>query len=133
MRLSLVAAALVAMAGCGTSPAHSGSPPRTEPASGIRGVTSVGPACPVQVVERPCPDHPLKAVVSITRSGSKHVVESVTTGSDGRFSFTLAPGRYLLIGRPQERLPISGVQQRSVTVQRGTYSRLTLRFDSGIR
>jgi hypothetical protein len=93
----------------------------------------VGPVCPVQAAGRPCLDHPVKAVITVTRSGSNRVVQSTTTGSDGRFAFILDPGSYVLTTRLQAQLPKSRPHQRKVTVQRDHFSTLILRFDSGIR
>jgi hypothetical protein len=133
MRPSLIAAVLVTATGCGTSAATSGGSEHASHLSGIRGVVTVGPVCPVQAAERPCRDHPLPAAATVTRSGSDRVVKSVTTGGSGRFSFTIQPGRYLVTFRAKGELPGAGVQQQVVTVQRGRFSELAVRFDSGIR
>lgn len=133
MRTSVAVAALLVTVGCGTVTAHSGGSSGDGARSGIRGVATAGPTCPVQVAGQPCPDRPLRAVVTVTRSGSNKVVRSTTTGSDGRFSFAVDPGTYVLTARPTTPLPTSREDRRTVTVQRDAFSRLTLRFDTGIR
>jgi hypothetical protein len=133
MRLSLVAAVLVTASACGTSAATPGSAEHTGHPSGLRGLVTLGPVCPVQAAERPCHDHPASASVTVTLNGSEQVVESVTTGSSGRFSFALQPGRYVVRFRLQNWLPGAREQQHVVTVQHGRFSELAVRFDSGIR
>lgn len=123
----LVLGALTALTltACGLRP---GAPANT----GVEGLMMIGPTCPVERLNNPCPDRPFAGEVSI-RDGSGSVVADVRADAGGRFQVALAPGTYQLVpisphpggypfGRPQ-----------SVTVVAGLYAQVTIEYDSGIR
>ena len=64
------------MAACGT--------PAAQPGSGIQGTVQVGPTCPVERINSPCPPHPLAATV-VVRDASGSEVTRFHSGADGRF------------------------------------------------
>ena len=117
----------IALAACGAQPAQ---PP--QPGTGIQGVVQVGPTCPVERIDSPCPPHPLAATI-VVRDASGAEVTRFHSGADGRFRVDLRPGTYTLVG-----LSIgSGMLPRpiptSVTVTSGTYTSVNVEYDSGIR
>src|SRR5947209_17066686 len=77
------------IAACGT--------PAAQPGTGIQGSVQVGPTCPVERINSPCPPHPMAATV-VVRSGNGAEVTRFHSGPDGRFKVDLAPGSYTLIG-----------------------------------
>jgi hypothetical protein len=68
------------------------------PDSGISGRVLLGPTCPVETVDEPCPDQPASGVevqVKKPQADSQgSVVARATTDEDGRFRLAVAPGRY---------------------------------------
>ena len=122
----MTAAAIVALlSACGEQ--ETGS----RPDSGIRGVVTSGPQCPVASIENPCPDRavPGIAVQVRSRDGS---VQQVRTDGAGRFTVALLPGSYVV----QPRVETSGVafaKPVEVAVSPGQFTEVGLIVDTGIR
>ena len=124
--LSVLTVAL--LAGC-----RDGSDPTVDdpPNSGVRGVVTAGPRCPVVVQGSPCPDQPWQGAVRIATSAGE-VVSTVETDDRGRFEAPLSEGRYEVIAETeQDRLPTASPQ--TVTVPQGEWVEVTLTVDTGIR
>lgn len=101
------------------------------PGTGIRGIVTLGPACPVESVASPCPDRPFVGDVRATASDGSTTM--VSTDAQGRFSMNVAPGTYSLVAVvPSESGPPTPVPQ-TVQVRDGSYTRVTLEVDTGIR
>jgi hypothetical protein len=98
--------------------------------SGIAGRVVVGPSCPVEVANSPCPDRPLATDLEIVR-GSE-VVASVRSGDDGRFRVALDPGSYTIRPKASDG-PFPTGQAVNVTVPPHTFVSVTVPLDSGIR
>ncbi len=98
--------------------------------SGIEGVVTIGPTCPVQRIESPCPDRPYPAdIVVLDKAGNR--VAGVASGADGRFRVLLPPGTYTLI--PQHKgTPPTAVEQ-TIAVVAGRITAVQIVYDSGIR
>ena len=124
-RVILVIIVTLSMAACGSQPA---APPGT----GIQGVVQVGPTCPVERINSPCPPHPLAATV-VVRDGAAAEVTRFTSGADGRFKVNLRPGTYGLTGLPIGSSPMPRPMATSVTVTQGSYAAVNVEYDSGIR
>jgi len=99
--------------------------------SGIVGLVTIGPMCPVVREDEPCPDQPYQATIVVQdESGSE--VARVESGEDGRFSVSVPPGSYALVPQsPESRLPYAGEYQ--VEVPAGGYPYVHVEYDSGIR
>jgi hypothetical protein len=119
---SLVFALLLAACGGGGG---------VEPGTGVEGIVSVGPQCPVETPDSPCPDLPFVGDVQATASDGS--VTTVTTDAQGRFTMDLVPGSYTLVavtdGDGGPPTPIT----HTVVVEQGSYAQVTLEVDSGIR
>jgi hypothetical protein len=93
---------------------------------------TIGPTCPVERPDSPCPDVPYVARIRVL-SGSS-LVASATSAKDGTYRIAVAPGTYTV-----EADPISGggIARSSpvddVIVTAGAFVHLDLTFDSGIR
>jgi len=127
MRRLLVPTLLaVALAGC--SGISSGDDPSAR--SGIRGVVTAGPQCPVVVQGSPCPDRPWSGTVRVTTPDGDTVGE-VETDAHGGFTIDLEPGSYEVLavtgGRPPNASP------EAVEVDVDTFTEVTLVVDTGIR
>lgn len=122
---SAVAAGLLVLAGC-ASDALLG--PGAE--QGIEGLVLIGPQCPVQSLEDPCPDLPYEATIEVRERNGGTVVE-VRSGPDGSFRVGLRPGWYTLRPESGDPFPVAGSQD--VEVLAGRYAQVMVGFDTGIR
>lgn len=125
-RLSLVLVLLLALAvGCAQRTSAPGSV-----GTGVRGQVLLGPTCPVETAEHPCPDKPIAATVVAARTDGREAGR-VTSGNDGRFTLALAPGHYVLtvIGLDGPRF----AKPLDVDVPSSGFVEVTVSVDSGIR
>jgi hypothetical protein len=114
--------AVASFAACG----HQGA----QPGTGIRGVVTLGPQCPVESESSPCPDRPFQGQVTATSGDGS--TTTVATDAGGRFAMDLAPGTYTVVAVTSGGGPPTAVPQ-TVTVRDGTYTQVTLEVDTGIR
>ena len=117
------------LAACARGPAAAGAPVD----SGVAGQAVVDAGCPVLRPDSPCPQHPVRARITVTRPGSTEVAASAETDAQGQFRIPLAAGTYLLhpANITNAVLPRAGVVQ--VTVEAGSYRQVRIQFDSGVR
>lgn len=123
-RLLILPLILVACAN-GDRPGDDG-PGRT----GLRGVVTVGPTCPVATLEDPCdarilPDTP----VQVLRGDEE--VATVTSDGQGRFRIELAPGEYTLLALPEDGARFA--KPVTVSVPSVGFADVVVAVDSGIR
>lgn len=128
-------------------PRRGGSPPSEEytlrlrvsspadatprPISGLRGMVTLGPMCPVVRLDQPCPDRPYSATL-VVRDMAGRLVTRVTSGADGAFILPLPVGAYVLESDTSaSRLPSTGSYR--FTVEPDHWTTLEVRFDTGIR
>ena len=98
--------------------------------SGIEGVVTIGPMCPVVQENVPCPDRPYQAALTVlTVSGNK--ITQFRTDEQGRFRVDLAPGNYILHPESPNGMPFA--QDLPFTVNEHQFTRLEISYDSGIR
>ena len=111
--------------------ARAGSP-TTMPAtkSGIEGAVTIGPTCPVQRIDSPCPDRPYEATIVVLDSG-RHLVAEARSDAQGTFRVPLPPGTYTL--SPQSLAALPYAAEQTVTVSPGRFASVHIQFDSGIR
>ncbi|HEY7667229.1 MAG TPA: carboxypeptidase-like regulatory domain-containing protein [Actinomycetota bacterium] len=107
--------------------ACSGSPTR----SGVQGVVMAGPQCPVEQLGSPCPDQPFEGTVRASAQDGT-IVGETQTDERGRFRIALEPGTYLIevvvaAGGPTTSTP------QPVRVEDGSFTRVSLQVDTGIR
>lgn len=101
---------------------------------GIEGKIVMGPMCPVERKDQPCPDKPLEASIEIQDQGDQDNKRRIRSGKDGRFRIDLAPGKYKLTPMaPNPGAPPRAPGPQSVTVESGKYTQVTIKYDSGIR
>lgn len=100
--------------------------------SGIQGTVTIGPTCPVERIDSPCPPAPYAAKITVSSEGT--VAATVTTGADGAFRIALAPGTYTIHADPANGDGIAHMRPLDpVTVSAGAFSHVSITFDSGIR
>jgi hypothetical protein len=117
-------------AGFTTPPAWPASTPAPSGDSGVEGTVTIGPTCPVQRIDSPCPDRPYEATVIVLDAARRPVAE-VRSAADGHFRVVLAPGAYTLSPQAQGAFPHAAEQ--TVTVLEGQITTVQIAFDSGIR
>lgn len=121
----LCVALLLTLTGCGASDLLA-----PDAAQGIEGIVLLGPQCPVQTLENPCPDLPYQAWIVVRDAGGGHVTR-IRSGEDGRFRVGLRPGRYVLA--PESGSPFPVASEQEVEVAEGLYTEVLVSFDTGIR
>ncbi len=101
-------------------------------ATGVRGLVLVGPSCPVEKMppDGKCAPHPLEIALVVSADG-KEVARGMS-GTDGRFSFTLAPGEYHIAPAKNSAI-FPRVASRDFVVTHAGFTEVTLEADSGIR
>lgn len=122
----LCALPLVLILATGCTAAGTGS-------SGVNGITSVDGGCPPTRAEAPCPDHPLRAHLTLVASDSGVVVSETDSTADGAFQMPVAPGTYLLKAVNLTGAPLPTAPALPVTVAPDQFTTVTVRFDSGVR
>jgi len=98
--------------------------------SGIEGIVTIGPMCPVMQEDVPCPDQPYQADLTILTPNGKKVIQFQTDES-GRFRVELAPGEYVLHPESPNGLPFA--QDIPFRVDEHRFTLLEISYDSGIR
>jgi hypothetical protein len=114
----------MALAACGAQAA--------QPGTGIQGIVQVGPTCPVERINSPCPPHPIATTV-VVRTAAGGEVTRFRSGTDGHFKVDLAPGTYAVVGLTVGSSMLPRPIPTSVTVTSGTYTTISVEYDSGIR
>lgn len=98
--------------------------------SGIRGRVLLGPTCPAQHLGQSCL-RPYQATIAIRNDATGSLVAQVHSSAKGRFRIVLAPGTYLLV--PQQGQPFPTSSRQTVKVHPDRYTRVVIRYDTGIR
>ena len=101
--------------------------------SGVRGVTVVDAGCPPTVEQPACPTGPLAARLEFVAEGASEPTAAVDTAPDGTFSVDLAPGSYDVVPENLTGAPYPRADPVTVEVRPGSFTELTVRFDSGVR
>jgi hypothetical protein len=100
--------------------------------SGIQGLVTIGPVCPVEQANSPCPDKTYAATIVVEDLDDNEVARA-QSGEDGRFRVNLWPGRYTIVPHsPNEGAPPQAPEQQ-VEVRVGEYTQVAIQYDSGIR
>jgi hypothetical protein len=124
-RFALLSAAILILGACGRGASG-------EASSGIEGRVTIGPTCPVERPDSPCPDAPSVATVRVL-SGSD-VVATGTSAKDGTFRIAVPPGTYTVEADPASGSAIArGIPVNNVVVHEGEFTHVDVTVDSGIR
>jgi hypothetical protein len=97
----------------------------------LEGLVLIGPTCPVQRIDSPCPDRPYEAEIAIVDAHGD-IAATVRSGTDGRFVVELPPGDYVLQARAGTTFPTAPSPQ-PLTILAGATVSVTITYDSGIR
>ena len=102
--------------------------------TGIGGVVTAGPVCPVEKnpPDPACAPRPVDGATLVFRDGAGTEVARVTTAADGTFFAEVPGGFYVVMPQPAKGL-LGTPGPQSVTVIDGAAVRLDLSYDTGIR
>jgi len=125
-----------------TATALPSSPPATTPSgpvtptevsgfTGIVGRVSIGPTCPVERRDSPCPDRPFLGTVAALRLDGSEAGRAATDPL-GVYGIALPPGTYTVVALTSGPLPSQRERPTAIVVA-GQTTRVDLQLDSGIR
>src|ERR1700682_349280 len=117
----------IVLAACGAQAA-----PPAPSGTGIQGLVQSGPTCPVERINSPCPPRPLAATI-VVRDASGREVARTHSGADGHFKVDVAPGTYTVVGLNIGSSMLPRPIPTTATVTSGSYTAITVEYDSGIR
>ncbi len=100
--------------------------------SGVQGVVTLGPLCPVQREDQPCPDRPFVATLLLLDASGREVART-TSAEDGAYRLPAPGGSYTLAPQPVDGRPLPAAGLAPVDVRNGHWTTLNVPYDSGIR
>jgi hypothetical protein len=112
------------LAACGD-----GEPPTD---TGIEGIVTIGPMCPVVQVGQECPDAPYAAELTVLLASGK-IVARASAAEDGSYRIPLEAGDYLLQAEASDGGLFPASAGYPFSVRQGAWTRLDVTLDSGIR
>ena len=131
----ILAVALVAglFAALADAPMSSAAPPPID--SGIRGVVSISPTCPVETVppDPNCRPRPFATTIEIRDAAGRRLVRTVRSTVTGRFFVRLPPALYRIVLRPRTGIALPVRFPSAVRVLPHRFSFARIEYDSGIR
>jgi hypothetical protein len=95
----------------------------------VSGRVLLGPTCPVQRAGQSC-ERGYQATIAVFTKPRHRLIKKFRSGTDGRFSVRLAPGRYTLSGTNRGLPRATPVK---VTVRPHRFTSVIITFDTGIR
>ena len=98
----------------------------------IHGEVLLGPTCPVESIQSPCPGRPLAGVPVRVVDADGEVRASAVSDDRGAFTIDVTPGSYLLTASIEQDAARS-VEPVRVEVRAGEVVRSDVMVDSGIR
>jgi len=99
--------------------------------SGIEGIITAGPACPVTQAGVPCPDPPYPGTLTILAENGQTRVATVTADDSGYYKVLLEPGTYIIHPESPGILPRAG--DVVVVVLPDRFTPQDIVYDTGIR
>ncbi|MDE2399938.1 MAG: hypothetical protein KGL67_02950 [Patescibacteria group bacterium] len=106
----------------------------TSSKSGLSGMVTLGPTCPVEPVQPSptCSPKPYATSISIMKAGSGNIIKTIQSNNLGAFSVNLEPGSYNLQAKGGTTLPRCGAV--TATVMSGKFTNnIQISCDTGIR
>jgi hypothetical protein len=102
--------------------------------TGVGGVVTAGPVCPVEKnpPDPDCAPRPVDGAILVFRDGSGMEIARTTTAADGTFFADLPQGFYVVVAQPAKGL-LGTPGPQAITVTDGAAVRLALSYDTGIR
>jgi hypothetical protein len=131
LAVALVAGLFAALVGAPVS-APAAPPPLD---SGIRGMVTIGPACPVETVppDPQCKPRPFATTIEIRDASGRRVVRTVRSTVTGRFFVRLPPSLYRIVLRPRPAIALLVRFPSAVRVLPHRFSFARIEYHSGTR
>jgi hypothetical protein len=106
--------------------------PSVDASTGVQVLVTIGPTCPVETPGKACDDKPYETDVIIVERPSRTVIGSFHSDVDGQFGVSgMKPGEYTILPASTTGPPTA--QPVDFTVKKGSITKVTISFDSGIR
>jgi hypothetical protein len=99
--------------------------------SGLEGLVTVGPQCPVVREGESCPDLPYAATLELRQAGK--LIVQFDSDAQGKFRVAVPPGSYFLEPQAPGGRALPAAEPQAVTVLEGKFSSVVVLYDSGIR
>ena len=119
------AALVLVLAACG--PGLTSGPPAD---AAVTGRLTLGPQCPVETVDEPCPDAPTTGTVAARDRTSGDVIAEASSDDDGTYRLEVPAGAYVLEATAEGAMSCSPVD---VDVASGMTEEADIPCDTGIR
>jgi len=101
-------------------------------ATGVSGRVVVGPQCPIERTDTPCPDAPYDGVVDIlVDDPERELIARVRTDAEGFFATALPAGSFIIAVQTNGVFPVCSEEQ--VVVAENEVTDISVTCDSGIR
>lgn len=103
--------------------------------SGIKGTALLGPMCPVEKTppDPKCADRPYKTDLVATSPDGMLAIQQFSSDASGKFSVDLEPGEYLISSDSNAGIFSHCASQGTIKVEKGNYTDVTIKCDTGIR
>lgn len=100
--------------------------------TGVEGIVTMGPMCPVVQAGQECPDAPYAARITVVLATGK-IATRASAAEDGTYRIALQAGDYLLQAEASDGGPFPASAGYPFSVMEGAWTRLDVTLDSGIR
>ena len=100
--------------------------------SGIEGVVTLGPLCPVMRAGVACPDRVYAATLVLLDTNDVEV-DRLTSGADGYYRMAATPGQYKLVPQSPPGLPLPFAGAITVEIGADEWTTVDVGYESGIR
>jgi hypothetical protein len=127
----LLSLLIVALSACAAQSNGGNELAASELNSGLEGLVTVGPQCPVVRVGESCPDAPYAATLELWQAGILRA--RFQSDAQGQFRVLVKPGSYLLEPKSPSGVGLPAAGSQTVTVLEGQFSSVAVVYDSGIR
>ncbi|MFZ2149575.1 MAG: hypothetical protein WAV15_00225 [Minisyncoccia bacterium] len=109
------------------------NPPKTDAKSGVTGIVTTSPTCPVERIpqEPGCEPRPYSTSINIIKEGDTKIIKTIESDARGEFSVDLVPGSYILRAENEGIFP--RCNELTVEVKSGKYTKTEMSCDTGIR
>ncbi len=109
------------------------APEPVPPSSGVEGRVTLGPRCPTVEAGQDCPDRPFSTGLVIRSAASGAVVATLESDAAGKFRVELEPGDYVIEPEAVQVVYAPSARPVQFSVEPGVFTRVDMRFDSGVR
>jgi hypothetical protein len=103
--------------------------------SGLSGTVLLGPTCPVQRIppDPQCADRPYATTLVLTSADQSRVITTFSSTASGTFSIPVAPGDYVIRSAAATNIHPYCATTNTIHVSSGTFAKVTVQCDTGIR